>query len=62
MAQVAEIKKALGVLPKSVQVDTLATPLFAVAYSGDNPEAFNEKYRNEGLCVIEVLADRKLKK
>lgn len=62
MAQVAEIKKALGILPKSVQVDTLATPLFAVAYSGDNPEAFNEKYRNEGLCVIEVLADRKLKK
>ncbi len=62
MAQVAEIKKTLGVLPKSVQVDTLATPLFAVAYSGDNPEAFNEKYRNEGLCVIEVLADRKLKK
>lgn len=62
MAQIKAIKKSLGILPENIHVDTAAAPVFAVAYSGDNPEAFNEKYRNEGLCVIEVLADRKLKK
>ena len=61
MAQVVTIKKALGVLPDSVHVNTLAAPIFAVAYSGNNPKAFNEKYREEGLCVIEVLSNRKLK-
>lgn len=62
MAQVAEQKKALGILSKSLHVDTSLSPVFAVAYSGDNPKVFNEKYRKEGICVVEVSTDRKLKK
>lgn len=62
MAQVVKIKKGLGMLTANVNVDTTLNPIFAVAYSGENPESFNEKYRKEGICVIEVMKDKKLRK
>ena len=62
MAHLVEVKKQLGTLPASVFVDTTLNPIFAVAYSGENPEASNEKYRKEGICVVEVLEDKKLRK
>lgn len=62
MAQVVNIKKNIGLLPANVNVDISLNPVFAVAYSGKNSEAFNKKYRKEKLCVIEVLKDKKLRK
>lgn len=62
MERVVKTKHVLGILPASVKVDTSLKPVFAVAYSGRNPEAFNEKYRKSGIRVIEVLADMKLRK
>ncbi|MDE6485072.1 MAG: hypothetical protein K2L14_06745 [Duncaniella sp.] len=62
MAQVVKIKKELGILPANVKVDTTRNPIFAVAYSGKDPETFNSKYRKEGICVIEVLENKKLRK
>ncbi|WP_280123110.1 hypothetical protein [Duncaniella muricolitica] len=62
MAQVINVKKNLGLLPKNVDIDTTLKPIFAVAYSGKDSDLFNEKYRKQGIYVIEVLEDKKLRK
>ncbi|WP_290395244.1 hypothetical protein [Paramuribaculum intestinale] len=62
MAQVVNIKKELGLLPENVDIDTTLKPIFAVAYSGKESDVFNEKYREQGIYVIEVLGDKKLRK
>lgn len=59
MRQVVEIKKELGVLTKDIKVDTALKPIFAVAFSGKNNKAFNEKYRTAGIKVIEVEKENK---
>ena len=62
IAGLVETKKNLGILNKSVFVDKKEKPLFAVAYSGQEADAFNEKYRKAGLKVIKVEGEKKLLK
>ena len=62
MKQVIETKQLLGILPSYIKIDTNLTPEFAVAFSGKNAKAFNDKYKAAGIRVIEVnKEDKKLK-
>lgn len=63
MSQIVETKRVLGVLPKDIKVDTESAPVFAVAYSGEDADAFNTKYREAGVTVVKVdKGTRKLNK
>lgn len=63
MLQVVKTKQMLGTLPKDIKVDTKSAPIFAVAYSGEDADTFNAKYRKAGVTVVEVDKDtRKLNK
>lgn len=52
-----ETKKILKILDEEIFVDKTTRPIPAVAYSGNNSEEFNNKYRAAGLKVINVVHD-----
>lgn len=54
ISDLVETKKALHILSQDIFVDKTKRPIFAVAYSGQNPKRFNAKYRAAGLTVITV--------
>ena len=62
MKEILEMKQKLGLLPKSVKIDTDALPKFVIAYSGDKEEdieRFKAKHHNETIVNI-VEKDGKL--
>lgn len=62
IAALAKAKKRIGVLNNSITINTNEKPIFAVAYSGQDAQNFNEKYRKAGLTVVELEGENKLLK
>lgn len=55
MNEVLKMKQKLGLLPKSLKIDTSALPKFAIAYSGDKEEdyeRFKAKHHDETIVNI----------
>lgn len=54
ISDIVKTKQKLNILSKEIIVDTTKQPIFAVAYSGENPEDFNEKHKKAHLKVVRV--------
>lgn len=57
IAGLIKVKQTLGILSNDVFVDIDKHPIFAVAFSGDKPENFNDKYVKAGLKVVNIKSE-----
>lgn len=57
ISDIVKRKQELGIISTGINIDCKKKPIFAVAYSGDNPEWFNTKYASKGLSVVKVVSD-----
>lgn len=57
ISDLVKIKQTLGIMDNDVKVDLSKKPIFAVAYSGENPEEFNAMYEAKGLTIINVITE-----
>ena len=56
ISSLVKMKQELGILNKEIIVDCNKRPVFAVAYSGEDAETFNSKYKSEGINVIKIVS------
>lgn len=56
ISSLVKMKQELGILSKSIVVNCKKRPVFAVAYSGEDAETFNSKYKSKGINVIKIVS------